>query len=134
MRVLVCGGRWWNNQDRTDAVLDRLHAEHNFSVLIQGGQMTQRRHYTYRQLTKVEFFGADYQAKVWAEKRGIPVIEEKANWAASPRGAGVIRNSKMLRIHKPDIGIAFPGQNGTADMVTKLRAAGVPTYEVPRED
>jgi hypothetical protein len=131
---LVCGGRWWNDQSRVDAVLDRLHSQYRFTVLIQGGQVTRRRHYTYCQLTKIEFIGADYQAKVWAEKRDVPVIEEKADWASSPRGAGFIRNSKMLRDHKPDLGVAFTGQIGTADMIRKMRKAGVPVLEFDHAD
>ncbi len=122
-RVLVCGGSWWNDQPRVDAVLDELHATYNFTVLIQGGQKTPHRH------DRTKFFGADYQSKVWAEKRGVPMIEEKADWASSPRGAGIIRNSKMLRVHKPELGVAFKGQNGTADMVAKMKAAGVPVLE-----
>lgn len=127
-RVLVCGGRWWNNQPRVDAVLDRLHAQYRFTVLIQGGQKT--RHSQDRS----KFYGADYQAKVWARKRGVPCIEEAADWAASPRGAGMIRNSKMLRDHKPDLGVAFKGQNGTADMISKMNAAGVPVLEFDHAD
>ena len=128
-RVLVCGGRWWNNQVRVDAVLDQLHAEIGIAVLIQGGQQT-----TVRRGGQMVSFGADYQAKVWAEKRGIPCIEEPAHWDVHGKAAGSIRNSQMLRLHKPDLGVAFPGQNGTFDMVSKMRAAGVPVYEVPRED
>jgi hypothetical protein len=124
-RVLACGGRYFDNQDRVDAILDRVHAELGIAVLIQGGQKfwCKRRR---------RFIGADYQAKVWAEKRGVPCIEEPANWSLG-KGAKA-RNTRMLRKHQPDRGVAFPGQNGTADMVSKMRAAGVPTYEVPRED
>jgi hypothetical protein len=125
IRLLVCGGRYFDDQDRVDAILDRLHSELGIAVLIQGGQkFWSKRHH--------RFIGADYQAKVWAEKRGVPCIEEPANWALG-RSAGKARNSKMLRQHRPDRGVAFPGQNGTADMVSKLRAAGVLTYEVPRK-
>ena len=124
IRLLACGGRYYDDQDRVDTILDRLHAELGIAVLIQGGQkfFCKRRR---------RFIGADYQAKVWAEKRGVPCIEEPANWSLG-RTAGKTRNTTMLRKHQPDRGVAFPGQNGTADMVSKLRAAGVPTYEVPR--
>ena len=124
IRVLACGGRYYDDQDRVDTILDRLHAELGIAVLIQGGQkfFCKRRR---------RFIGADYQAKVWAEKRGVPCIEEPANWSLG-RSAGKTRNTAMLRKHQPDRGVAFPGQNGTADMVSKLRAAGVPTYEVSR--
>jgi hypothetical protein len=125
-RVLVCGGRYFDNQDRVDAILDRVHAELGITVLIQGGQKYFNKRYR-------RFIGADYQAKVWAEKRGVHCIQDPADWSLG-KAAGRIRNSRMLRNCKPDRGIASPGQNGTEDMVTKLRAAGVPNYEVPRED
>jgi hypothetical protein len=126
IRLLVCGGRYFDDQDRVDAILDRVHAELGVTVLIQGGQ----RYWCKR---RRRLIGADYQAKVWAEKRGVRCIEDRADWSLG-KSAGGIRNSRMLRNYRPDRGVAFPGQNGTADMVSKLRAAGVPTYEVPRED
>lgn len=130
IRVLVCGGRWWDDQFRVDQVLDLVHARTPISVLIQGGQRTRRRHYTLGALAKITTFGADYQAKVWAESRGVTVIEEKAKWDVyGPKAAGGIRNSKMLRDHKPDFGIAFKGGPGTADMVGKMRAAGIFVWE-----
>lgn len=122
-RVLVCGGRYWNDQARVDDVLDKLHATFRFSVLIQGGQKTRHRD------DRTKFFGADYQAKVWAQKRDVPVIEELANWADVGRGAGPIRNSKMLRDHKPNLGVGFKGGPGTADMCRKMRAAGIEVLE-----
>lgn len=125
-RVLVCGGRWWNNQHYVDEVLDRLHAEYHFTLLIQGGQRTIRHR-------RGEPFGADYQAKRWAENRGVPGVEEKADWASYPKAGGVIRNTVMLRKHKPQLGVAFKGGNGTKDMTDKLWKAGVKVLEFGRE-
>ena len=53
-----------------DTILDRLHAELGIAVLIQGGQkfFCNRRR---------RFVGADYQAKVWAEKRGVPASKSR---------------------------------------------------------
>jgi ABC-type branched-subunit amino acid transport system substrate-binding protein len=46
----------------------------------------------------------------------------------------------MLDIGKPDLVVAFPGQDGTADMVKQARSAGVkvmlikdPTYVPPEK-
>src|ERR1700722_1879996 len=106
IRLLVCGGRYFDDQDRVDAILDRVHAELGIAVLIQGGQKYSARRYR-------RFIGADYQAKVWAEKRGVHCIEERADWSLG-KCAGGIRNTRMLRRYQPDRGVAFPGQNGTA--------------------
>jgi hypothetical protein len=64
MRVLVCGGRDFDNRAMLNAALDRLHAERVFSLVIAGGAR-----------------GADTLAEDWANARGI------ACDGASPAGA-----------------------------------------------
>lgn len=46
------------------------------------------------------------------------------------RSAGPKRNQRMLDKGKPDLVLAFPGGDGTADMVRKAKSAGVPIIEV----
>ena len=53
-----------------------------------------------------------------------------ADWDGLGRKAGPIRNQRMLDDGKPDLGIAFPGGRGTADMVRRAREAGVETIQV----
>ena len=48
-----------------------------------------------------------------------------ADWETHGRAAGPIRNEKMLT-WKPDLVVAFPGGVGTADLVRRAEAAGVP--------
>jgi hypothetical protein len=126
MRVLVCGGRWFDNQPAMDAIMDRVHLEMGITSIIQGGQRfwVQRRQV---------FIGADYQAAQWAKSRGIECLEEPANWTLYGLSAGSIRNGVMVRRYKPAAGVAFPGGNGTADSVCKMRAAGIKVLEVTRE-
>lgn len=105
MRVLVCGGRDFNDGVLAFRTLDTFGA----SVIIEGGAR-----------------GADAIARSWAEHRGIPVKTFRADWDGLGRSAGHIRNTDMLNIGKPDLVIAFSGGRGTADMVRKSREAGVP--------
>lgn len=53
----------------------------------------------------------------------------RADWEQCGRQAGPLRNARMLAEGRPDAVIAFPGGKGTADMVRKARAAGLPVVE-----
>jgi hypothetical protein len=112
-RVLVCGGRSFNDEARLFAVLDSYDNERDFTVLIEGAAR-----------------GADTLARKWAEAKKIPVLPFPADWKRHGRAAGPIRNERMLREGKPDLVIAFPGGKGTAHMVSLARHAGVETIEV----
>jgi predicted Rossmann-fold nucleotide-binding protein len=109
MRVIVCGGRNFRSPAHVFRALDDLHAKHGFTALMQGGAT-----------------GADQFAREWAETK--PEIKRyvcKAQWDTYGRAAGPMRNSRMLE-WKPDLVVAFAGGAGTADMVEKAEAAGVP--------
>lgn len=107
MRVLVCGGRKYDNGVSLYGVLGRLHREHNIALVINGGAP-----------------GADSLASKWAKANGVPCQTHHAKWDRYGRRAGPIRNALMLD-QNPDIVIAFPGGAGTADMVRRAQAAGV---------
>lgn len=112
-RVLVCGGREYNDGTRVNFILDQLHHATPIDVIIQG-----------------EATGADTLAKEWAEYHGIPVDPFKAHWRIYGKRAGAMRNTQMLIEGKPDLVVAFPGNDGTADMVKQADKAGVPIFEV----
>lgn len=113
IRVLVCGGRDYANDAHLRATLYALHmAAQSFAVVITGGAR-----------------GADALAYQWAIDQGIPTIVESADWQLHGRAAGPIRNQRMLDLHKPDLVLAFAGGRGTADMLRRAHAAGVPVVE-----
>ena len=91
-RVLVCGGRAYDDRDALFAALDRLHSERGIAVLIAGGAQ-----------------GADTLAVEWAQARGIRTEVYMAEWDKYGRAAGPIRNKQMLDEGLPDLVIAFPG-------------------------
>jgi predicted Rossmann-fold nucleotide-binding protein len=110
VRVLVCGGRDYQNAQAVHRELDKLAAKHGRLTVIQGGAR-----------------GADAWARDWAFRQpSVHLINEPADWKRHQRGAGSIRNQKMLDDHKPELVVAFPGGSGTADMVARARQAGVP--------
>jgi len=118
-RVLVCGGRDYDDRERLFRVLDKALeaatlAERTF-VLIHGGAK-----------------GADALSGVWASMRKDRVEERvyPADWKTHGRSAGPIRNRLMLTDGQPHVIVAFKGGNGTADMIRQGKKAGVPVYEV----
>lgn len=115
MRVLVCGGRDYGNITRVAQELDALHREipHDCMRVIQGGAT-----------------GADQLARAWCAHRHVEYENYAADWKAHGKAAGPIRNQRMLDHGKPDLVIAFPGGRGTADMVRRAKAAGVPVREI----
>ncbi len=113
MKLLVCGGRFYGDAARVEAVLSAFHAERLIDLVIEGGA-----------------HGADRLARVWAQRKGIHVATVEALWQVYGRQrAGPIRNAAML-ILQPDVVLAFPGNNGTADMKNQARRRGIEVIEV----
>jgi hypothetical protein len=112
-RVLVCGGRDFNELGAVWGQLDAIHAlDGPIAAIIQGGGK-----------------GADYLAASWADFNGVPDIDFLADWHKHGRAAGPIRNQQMLDEGKPDLVVAFPGGRGTADMVRRAKVAGIRVIE-----
>lgn len=106
MKVLVCGGRDYEDQDRVFEVMDALDPKP--TLVVEGGAT-----------------GADRLAAVWAAQRGVHAARVNALWGVYGKTSGPIRNRVMLEELGPDLVIAFPGGKGTADMVAAARLAGV---------
>lgn len=109
MRILVCGGRNYNDSKRVFEFLDKFHLENNISVVIQGGAK-----------------GVDTLAALWALDKGIEALCFPANWAKFGKAAGHFRNKQMLDEAKPDKILAFPGGKGTQNMISQAKLAQVP--------
>lgn len=111
---LICGGRAFADKMLLDDALSALaRCEGRPSKIVHGGAA-----------------GADMLAMLWAERQGIPVAVENADWERYGLSAGPRRNQRMLDTHKPDLVIAFPGGSGTADMVRRSMAANVAVMKV----
>lgn len=114
MKVIVCGGRHYCDQERVFKELDTIHKHGGkpISMVIQGGAA-----------------GADRLGRFWAENRGVHCAAVHALWDAYGKAAGIFRNDAMLSL-KPDLVIAFPGGRGTADMVGRAKLAGIKVIEI----
>ena len=113
MRVLVCGGRFFNKKELLTKVLDNLHKSTPIEVIIEGDAP-----------------GADRLAGYWARKNKIDDLKFKADWDKFGRSAGPIRNRLMLKEGKPDMVIAFEGGAGTANMIKISKEANVQVEEI----
>lgn len=106
--VLVTGGRDYADGYTVRATLDELLAIRPIDVIIEGAAK-----------------GADSLAERWARDTMIPYLGVPAQWDKYGNKAGPIRNSEILDIVRPKVCVAFPGGNGTEDMVLKCRKLGV---------
>ena len=108
MRVLVCGGRDYKDKDALFKYMDTLHNERKISLVINGGAS-----------------GADTLAAIWASWTGIKTRTYFAKWRTEGRAAGFIRNRRMLDEGKPNLVVAFPGGQGTRNMIRLAREYGI---------
>lgn len=122
MRVVICGGRDYVLTQADAAWLDALHAEHRFTLVIEGG--CRRKDYRGDDLPT-----ADFGAYRWARSRGIPTATMDANWDLHGKAAGPIRNGHMAML--AEICIAFPGGRGTNDMCEQAEARGLRVFRRP---
>ena len=128
IRVVIFGGRdldpikvrnWLiaNARHRIAEHLGVLACEFTYEAIIEGG-MT----------------GADHGAELF--EATLPGRTEgrhmqfKADWNRYGRSAGPKRNRQMIRDALPDLGIAFPGHDGTADMLSAMNDAGIPVLRI----
>ena len=131
-RVLVCGSREWTD---TGAIRAELAALPPGSMVIHGDNgYDAEGHPLWGQPDALAVRGADKLAGAITRELGLAVEVYLPDWKTHGRGAGPKRNQRMLEEGKPDQSLAFThnlaGSRGTADMVRRLRAAGVPVRMV----
>lgn len=123
MRLLVCGGRDFSDRESLFKAIDALVPWHEPDAdgntlpkgvtIISGGAR-----------------GADRLAEDWAAINWTNLEVYNADWNAHGRAAGPVRNQRMLDVGKPDAVLAAPGGSGTADMVRRAEAAGIPVHRL----
>lgn len=116
VRVLVCGGRNYDDRELVRIVLDRIHKETPITAIIHGAAP-----------------GADTLAGWWATVNEVSNQDYPADWKKHGKAAGPIRNLQMLTEGRPDMVLAFPGGRGTANMVDQAILAGVVVEHAARE-
>lgn len=122
-RILICGDRNYGKssnqkicQKNIEETLTLWNLE-EIECIIQG---------------ECPYGGADYLAKMVAQKLHIPVLSFPADWKTYGKRAGPIRNMQMLKEGKPTVVIAFHDDietsKGTKHMMTIAKKEGIPVY------
>ena len=137
VRVLVCGGRTYNDHVHVYDTLNAIQDERGpISAVIAGRPLGEESH------------GEDYcWAESWSFMELVPFYGFPARWSdlSNPDAvirvrsggkrydakAGPRRNQRMIDEGKPDLVVAFSGGAGTADMIRRARAAGIVVIKVP---
>ena len=100
MRVIICGGRNYDDPKAAFSKLDKVHSVVPITHVIEGGAK-----------------GADRLARIWAIRNNIPYTTVNADWDTYGKRAGYLRNKKMRDEHNPQMVIAMPGGAGTKMMI-----------------
>lgn len=117
-RIIVCGGRtyaWphklYDSREARQADLVRVNREEArlFAVLS---------FLRPRSIANGDAPGADKMSYSWAKTRRVPCALYPAFWTEEGRAAGPKRNRRMFTGFEPEGVVAFPGGDGTADMVS----------------
>jgi hypothetical protein len=120
MKFIIAGGRSYRFTASDRANLDALHPI--ITEVVSGHCPT----------------GADKGGEDWAKRNRIPVKEFPADWYPEShggklfKGAGPVRNRRMAQYVMLSGGgclIAFPGGDGTANMVEEAHAHGLTVYD-----
>lgn len=125
-RILVYGGRDYPDIGAVFAALDLVFTKHGPFTLVHGACRATKTAAGWDWSTMT---GADAHADAWFARRATEecvISRWPADWT-NGRGGGPRRNAEMLASGL-DGGIEFPGGRGTADMRSRLVAAGVPIW------
>jgi hypothetical protein len=115
MRLLVCGGRAYADENKVFGVLDILDRRSPITSVIQGGAT-----------------GAEAIARDWAASRRIKIQTYIAGKKKTGQSSWTRGNQRMLDEGKPDLVVAFPGVRRTADMLRRAKAVGATVIEIER--
>ena len=116
MKVLVAGGRDFDDKDWLFKELNAVHSSEPITQIIDGGAR-----------------GADSLAYLWAHQMEIDNYRAFANWQKYGKKAGWVRNNQMADL-EPDLVILFPGGIGTKMMFDIATRRGFKILDLRNKD
>lgn len=114
MRLLVCGGRHFEDAEMVHHELTALHWRKPISVVVHGS-----------------IAGVGIIAEAWARRHGIAVVRYPPNWEFYGKKAEGLRSDFMLTDSRPDFVVAFPGGRHTADLVQRAINVRLAVLAIP---
>ena len=111
LRLLVCGGRHFDDLTMVEEWLERIHALRPVSVLIHGGLP-----------------GLGLALENWARRNDVRLIRYPSNFSLGKRG-DFERDDFMLEDGRPDALLAFPGGVRTARLLDRAKGLGLDTLQ-----
>ena len=116
-RIAFAGGVDYNDHARIWAALDQVREKHPAMVLMHGGSPK----------------GAERIAACWADKRQVPQVAFKPDWARHKNAAPFKRNDQMLEAMPIGV-LLFPGSGISENLADKARKMGIPVKRfVPKD-
>lgn len=112
--LLVTGGRDFSDKALVDTVMSAAVRSHGVTHVIHGDAR-----------------GADKLCGDWAKAHGLAEVRVPANWDYHGNSAGPIRNAHMAEL-RPNMLLAFPGGNGTKNMVEQSHRHGIPVVDAAK--
>ena len=108
LRVIVAGGREFNQKTRLFKYLDQYHEKTPITSVVCGMAR-----------------GADSIGKEWAESRGVAVNKFPADWDNLGKKAGPLRNIDMANNADALIAVWDGKSSGTKHMINTARGKGL---------
>lgn len=108
MRLLVCGGRHFDDAVLVEAELTAFHAATPISVVIHGG---------------LPCIGMPVES--WARRNKVHVVRYPANFSLGKSGDS-LRDAFMLGDSRADMLLIFPGGRRTAELLREAERKQVP--------
>ncbi len=126
MRVIVTGGRDYQDKEVVWGTLDRIHREGYFQW--QQTVPVGPRNIVWIITGACPYGGADLLAENWAKENEVNYIGYPAKFKTGPRGKaeGPYRNAGMAEYAEASLVVAFPGGRGTANMIAEAKIRGIP--------
>lgn len=120
-RLLICGGRDFDNYNMLDFSIDKILAQNKLS-------------YDQIEVVSGHADGADTLGELYAKKHNINLKTFPADWSNYGRAAGPIRNKQMIDYIKngPAVVAAFvsPKSIGTKNTIALAKQENIKTYEI----
>lgn len=113
MRVVITGGREFDDAVLFLTVMDTFHAKRNITHLVHGGAI-----------------GCDKMSAAWAEMNNIRVSEYKPDYDKYPPKVAPLRRNEVMVDTGPKYVIAFPGKNGTRHTLEYALSKGIKVIDM----